>query len=381
MRILFAVHDFFPPKHLLQPRAYLYRLGLAATAKGHSVTFLTDSASDCSIDGIDVAPVSSLSKRSRPGILEGVAPDVIVWSTSYLNILGNSRLYSQLPRPVVGFLACPSYGIGYLTGLIPRLGTGPLRYYFLNALAGHVSGRRLLSTRHFAAFISQSKDNLQKLLAVPGHRRIHLPPGLDHRQWFPEPAKAERKPSAARRVLFFGPARKSRGLYVLLGAYQKCVEQHPKTELHILLRDGDEAKVDDIRYWLSSRGLDQQAVVAGGWASPETLRKSIWDADIVVIPMLMPESDSPISVLEAKACGRPVLSSAVAGIPDLIGSGGIALSSCSASAFADQICRLIEQPLRLRELREHAIDETRVHPSWEDTCDTFISWLGQVSAD
>ena len=96
--------------------------------------------------------------------------------------------------------------------------------------------------------------------------------------------------------------------------------------------------------------------------------------------MLLSESDSPISVLEAKACGRPVLSSSVAGIPDLLGRGGIALPSCSVTAFAKEICRLIEQPECLRELSEYAVAEARAHPSWEDTCDTFISSMEQVCA-
>lgn len=376
MRILFAVHDFQPPNHLLQPRAYLYRLGLAASAKGHCVTYLTNSSSVSCIDGLTVVSVDDLSGKNSAEILaaiRAIAPDVIVWSTSYLHVLGNSTLLADLPAPVFGFLACPSYSTTQLVRLIPRLGIGPLRYYFFNRLAQRSAVRRLLRKQMFAGFISQSRSNLRALGTLPAHCRIHIPPGLDHERWFPQANGGSRARAAPRRILFFGPARKSRGLDIVLQAFERCAKEHSGAELAIFLRDASSAEVEKVRCWLSARNLVQQATVAGGWTPPSELREAIWEADIVVIPFLLSESDSPISVLEAKACGRPVISSTVAGIPDLIGGGGVALRSCSVAAFAREISSLIAEPQRLRRLTEDAITETRAHPSWDSACDALIS--------
>lgn len=96
---------------------------------------------------------------------------------------------------------------------------------------------------------------------------------------------------------------------------------------------------------------------------------------MVVIPFLLSESDSPISILEAKACGRPVISNSVAGIPDLIGRGGIVLESCTVNDLTQEICGLIEDPSRLQLLTEYAVAETRAHASWDSACDVLVSAL------
>jgi len=382
MRILFVVHDFHPPNHLLQPRAYLYRLGLAAAGKGHSVTFLTNSSDVSELDGLSVVFVDDLSQRNSAQILASIrtiAPDVIVWSTSYVHILGNFRLLAALPAPVFGFMACPSYSPSYLLRLIPSLGIGPLRYYFLNRLAQRIGVHRFLKKRIFTGVISQSRANLRSLNDLPAHCRIHIPPGLEHGMWFPPPVQLSeeegRMRSAPRRIIFFGPPRKSRGLDTVLHAFEKCSREHPAIELDVFLREGTDNQVKKVQDWLSSRRLNRQTRVTGGWTPPEELRRAIWEADIVVIPFLLSESDSPVSVLEAKACGRPVLSSTVAGIPELIGRGGAALRSCTANALAREISGLFAKPERLRQLTNHAIAETRTHPSWDISCDNFISSL------
>ena len=376
MKILIAIHDFYPPKHYLQPRAFLYRIGLAAVAKGHHVAFLTNVSGVSSIDGLDVLSVDGLSKKHSSQILaaiRGISPDVIVWSTSYTNALANSSLFTDLPAPVFGFLACPFYSATYLLRLLPKLGMRPLKYYFLNCLARPVSVRRSLGTPLFAGLLSQSRSNLRPLAAIPAERRHHIPPGLDHDVWFPQREKSIRPQSTSRRILFFGPARKSRGLDVVLGAFRKVSKEHPGTELALYLREDSGTVVEEVKRRLSEHGLDQRATVTGGWTPADELRSAIWKADIVAIPFPLSESDSPLSILEAKACGRPVLSSAIAGIPELIGGGGIALPSCTARALAKEISALIAEPERLRQLTERAIAETLEHPSWETACDNLIS--------
>ena len=62
----------------------------------------------------------------------------------------------------------------------------------------------------------------------------------------------------------------------------------------------------------------------------------------------------PMVVLEAMALGRPVLSTAVGGIPDAIGDGGILVADGSVHAIASELCSAAVEPKRLEELGARA---------------------------
>ncbi len=53
---------------------------------------------------------------------------------------------------------------------------------------------------------------------------------------------------------------------------------------------------------------------------------------------------NPLSVMEAMACGLPVIATAVGGVPELVGGDGILVPAGDCAQFADAMRRLIQQP-------------------------------------
>jgi len=74
-------------------------------------------------------------------------------------------------------------------------------------------------------------------------------------------------------------------------------------------------------------------------------RRNVYDyvahCDVLLIPSL--HEGLPLSIVEAMACGRPIVSAAVGGIPEVVAHGehGFLVEGREASRFADSCLALI----------------------------------------
>ena len=85
----------------------------------------------------------------------------------------------------------------------------------------------------------------------------------------------------------------------------------------------------------------------GVYTHPEDGRAFMESLDIFVMPSL--SEGTPNSIVEAMACGKPIIASEIGGIPDMIGSkAGILVPPGDAVALANAMTKLAEN----RELRE-----------------------------
>lgn len=76
--------------------------------------------------------------------------------------------------------------------------------------------------------------------------------------------------------------------------------------------------------------------------------------DLVLMPSRW--EGLPIAMLEAMACGKPVVATAVGGVPDVIedGANGVLVPPGDMAAFASQLRRLLEEPARRQALGARA---------------------------
>src|SRR5262249_29242763 len=81
---------------------------------------------------------------------------------------------------------------------------------------------------------------------------------------------------------------------------------------------GDGPMRPEIEAEISRRGL-QGKVTITGWISNESVRKCILEAQALVLPSFA--EGLPVVIMESLALGRPVVSTFVAGIPELVESG------------------------------------------------------------
>lgn len=99
---------------------------------------------------------------------------------------------------------------------------------------------------------------------------------------------------------------------LLVQAMATIVKNHPKVRL-VLIGDGDTR--EEIESLIRFHSLDYYVELAG-WKSNADVRKALTAARALVLPSLA--EGLPIVIMESLALGRPVLSTKIAGIPELV---------------------------------------------------------------
>ncbi len=98
-----------------------------------------------------------------------------------------------------------------------------------------------------------------------------------------------------------------------------------------------------------------------GRVSYTALKESYARADVFVISSAV--DNQPCTLIEASACGIPVVATAVGGIPDMVHDGVDALLTPpgDATALADAVLRVVQQPELARALGRAGIDNARAY--------------------
>ena len=89
----------------------------------------------------------------------------------------------------------------------------------------------------------------------------------------------------------------------------------------------------------------QNAITVIGWASGERVKAEIMAARALVLPSF--SENLPVVIMEAMALGRPVISTYVAGIPELVepGATGWLAPAGDEIALADAMRGILEAPV------------------------------------
>ncbi len=150
------------------------------------------------------------------------------------------------------------------------------------------------------------------------------------------------------RLAYSGQISKHKGLHVLIEALRLV----PDLDLSLAIY-GDPERFPD--YAAQVRHLadgDPRISWRGTFRSTDALLALMADTDVSVVPSLWYEN-SPNSILEAFACGRPVVASRLGGMAELVNDGvnGLTFPAGDAAALADLLRRLVSEPDVLPRLR------------------------------
>lgn len=154
-----------------------------------------------------------------------------------------------------------------------------------------------------------------------------------------------------RRFVCVGRLCEQKGQLLLLEAFSRLLRTHGDCRL-VLAGDGEMRPQVEER--IARLGLSS-CVEITGWISSSDVRTELQRARALVMPSL--NEGLPVAIMEAMALRRVVISTYVAGIPELVqpGSTGWLVPSGSVAALAEamQAC-LLASPDRLREMGEAA---------------------------
>ncbi|MFF7632728.1 glycosyltransferase family 4 protein [Kitasatospora sp. NPDC008050] len=147
-------------------------------------------------------------------------------------------------------------------------------------------------------------------------------------------------------LVFVGRLEPVKGVRVLLEAFRQVIRNHPGTRLTIVGDGTARAALEALAADLVAEG----SVAFTGWLSPQGVGERLRSAAVVVLPSLWPEN-FPTVALEALQLGRPLVASAVGGLPELVGpDNGALVPPGDAQALAAALSGLVGRPELLARL-------------------------------
>lgn len=123
------------------------------------------------------------------------------------------------------------------------------------------------------------------------------------------------KPASKNRLVCVGRLCEQKGQLILLAAFARL--RAKIGDCHLVLA-GDGEMRPEIEARIAALNL-KDAVTITGWISSAEVRKEILAAEALVLPSF--QEGLPVVLMEAMALGRPVISTYVAGIPELVVPG------------------------------------------------------------
>ena len=141
-------------------------------------------------------------------------------------------------------------------------------------------------------------------------------------------------------ILFGGRISGLKGGGVMLAALRNVVQKE-STAVLLLLGKRD-AYVERLVAQAKEWGIEA-SVVSTGWLSGEELRAAYHAATVVAAPSLYLDP-LPTVVLEAMACGKPVVGSCFGGIPEMVidGETGAIASLCESAKLVACLCDFLK---------------------------------------
>ena len=162
-------------------------------------------------------------------------------------------------------------------------------------------------------------------------------------------------------ILYIGRLAPRKGVHYLLQAMPNVIKYFPKARLVVVGAGPLEHHLKDL-----SRRLDlQNSVMFLGYVSDERIRRLLASADVVVVPSIF--EGSPLVLLEAMAAGKPIVASAVQGIPEVVKPdfSGLLVKPRNIYEIEHAIVRLLKDREFANYLGENARQAIIEDYSWE----------------
>ena len=369
MNILQVIPYFVPAWSYGGPVQAAYNLSKELVKRGHYVTVYTTDALDEKnrvpekeevIDGIKVRRFSNLSNTIAyrhniflsPAILSDVKKRLknfdIVHMHEYRTIQ-NLAVYQYVMKYSIPYLI---QAHGSAARVMAKKG--------LKQLFDRVWGYKLLRDAQVVIALTDKEVKQYKDMGVAEDKIEIIPNGIDLLEFdnLPEKGEFRRKynlDSDQSIILFLGRIHKIKGLDLLGEAFADLTR-----ELHnikLVIAGYDDGYLPILTHLIKELDIEEQVLFTGPLYGREKLEAYV-DADVYVLPSVY--ETFPISVLEAWACGTPVIVSDRCGIADIVdGQAGyvvkydkkqlrnalvaILTNVDSADRFREKGCKLVRE--------------------------------------
>ena len=287
-------------------------------------------------------------------------------------------------------------GNAILPGLLPKLLSTEKKYDVVHAhshlffstnmcaLARHITGKPLVITNHglisqtvpewisgiytptIAKWTFQSADKILCYAEEEKDRLLELGIKADkivviHNGVNTDVFSPGEKTSSVRQLLWVGRFAPGKGLEYLIDSFQVLLKEYPDLKL---LMVGVGPVREDIWKKVEDMGLTTSVSIKDSIPNSE-ISKTYRDSSIFVLPSI--NEGVPRSILEAMACGIPVVCTDLPQLLKVVSGCGLMVPVKDAQALSEAIGRILSDPEYAKELGAHGREKAVKEYSWEDT--------------
>jgi glycosyltransferase involved in cell wall biosynthesis len=240
--------------------------------------------------------------------------------------------------------------------------------------ATRVSARR---ASRILAVSEATKQEIVRLLGVSPEKIVVTYDACDERFAPPDPAAlAEFRTRAGlpeRFILFLSTLEPRKNVPTLLDAYARIASS---TDAPLIIGGGKGWLYDEIFAKAEALNLGNRVRFVG---YIEHAEQPLWyaAATAFVLPSLYEGFGMPL--LEAMACGTPVVSSTSSSLPEVVGDAGLMVPATDADALGTALLRLLNDAELRAELRERGLRQAQRF-SWRQTAERTLAVYADASA-
>lgn len=228
--------------------------------------------------------------------------------------------------------------------------------------------RRVLPRTFRRADVLVAVSRASLAYGVAGARLIS--PGVDVTEFVPS------GPPSGGTVLYVGRLDRTsawKGVEVLIRSFDRVVAARPDARLRIV---GSGDALPDHRALAGSLGLGG-VVSFSGRLRGVALREAYTRARVLVLPSLTASESFGMTLVEAMASGRPVIGSAVGGIPEVVSDGvtGVLVRPGDEVALASACVRLLGDDALCRRMGTAGRRSAETRYAWPQRLDEYVRIL------
>ena len=176
-------------------------------------------------------------------------------------------------------------------------------------------------------------------------------------------------------LLYVGNIEPRKNLSVVISAYAEMLKSRAlKSKPRLVIAGADSGLCNDVFALPARLGLSQSVSFIGP-VSDEELPLLYAGASVFLFPSLHEGFGLP--VLEAMACGTPVITSNVTSLPEIAGDAAVVVDPANTGELIDAMIRLLTNEALAEEIREKGLDRARRF-TWEETARQTLQVYNRV---
>lgn len=312
------------------------------------------------IDGIKVYRLPFLFKVSHTPVNPG-------WHKKISQIVEREKpdiINGHTPVPYIADIAATvssSAGIPFVLTCHDSIAQSRF-YSILSAFYFLLYGNRTFRlTNWFIVNSPQTAKHFGHLDRKYGQKINVIAPGVDTSSFYPAPEAGK---GDGRVILFVGQLFKAakKGLDDLLKALPQILRKVEGARLLVI----GPGPVDPYKKLVARLGLNESVQFIGG-VEPSSMPGYYNSADVVVLPSRKKAEGFGMTLIEAQACGTPVVAAAVGGIPFAVvdGETGLLVPSGDTEALAEAVIKVLNDESLAKRLGQSGHKRASTEFTWD----------------